>query len=105
MSNMPIDWASVNWPYVILLGLFAFFCALIGNLIAFKRAVLGAVLSTLLFTAGFFFWTYYLSNLPLPTSPIGQGSAVPVQGAPPPTVAAPSSLAKPNNPVKDITPR
>jgi hypothetical protein len=39
MSNIPIDWAGVNWPYVILLGLFAFFCALIGNVIAFKRAV------------------------------------------------------------------
>jgi hypothetical protein len=52
-----MDWASVNWPYIILLGLFAFFCALIGNVIAIKRAVLGAALSTLLFTAGFFFWT------------------------------------------------
>jgi uncharacterized BrkB/YihY/UPF0761 family membrane protein len=104
MSNIPIDWASVNWPYFILLGLFAFFCALIGNVIAFKRAVLGAVLSTLLFTAGFFFWTYYPHNFPLPTSPVGQKAAVPVQGAPPPTVAAPSPPAKPNNPVRDITP-
>ncbi len=103
MSNIPIDWASVNWPYVILLGLFAFFCTLIGNVIAFKRAVLGAVLTALLFTAGFFFWTYYPHNLPLPTSPVGQKTAMPVQGAPPPTVAAPSPLAKPNNPVRDIT--
>src|ERR1700688_2159682 len=104
MSNIPIDWASVNWPYIILLGLYAFFCALIGNVIAFKRAVLGAVLSTLLFTAGFFFWTYYPHNLPLPNSPVGQKTAVPVQGAPP-TVAAPSPPAKPNNPVRDITPQ
>jgi hypothetical protein len=80
----------------------SFFCTLIGNVIAFKRAVLGAVLSTLLFTAGFFFWTYYPHNLPLPNSPVGQKTAVPVQGAPP-TVIAPSPPAKPNNPVRDIT--
>lgn len=105
MSNIPIDWASVNWLYIILLGLFAFFCTLIGNVMAFKRTALGAVFSTLLFTAGFFFWTYYPHNLPLPTSPVGQKSAVPVQGAAPPTVAAPSPPAKPNNPVRDITPQ
>jgi hypothetical protein len=104
MSNIPIDWTNVNWLYVILLGLFAFFCTLIGNVIAFKRAVLGAVLSTLLFTAGFFFWTYYPHNLPLPISPVGQ-TVVPVQGAPSPTVAAPSPPAKPNNPVRDIAPQ
>jgi hypothetical protein len=103
MPNMPIDWASVNWPYIILLGLFAFFCALIGNVIAFKRVVLGAALSTLLFTASFFFWTYYPHNLPLPTSPVGQKAAMPVQAVPPPTLVAPSPLAKPNNPVRDIT--
>jgi hypothetical protein len=103
MSNIPMDWASVNWPYIILLGLFAFFCALIGNVIAIKRAVLGAVLSTLLFTAGFFFWTYYPHNLPLTTLPVGQKTAVSVQGAPPPTGAAPNPAAKPNNPVRDIT--
>jgi hypothetical protein len=103
MSNIPIDWASVNWPYIILLGLFALFCALIGNVVAFKRAVLGAVLSTLLITAGFFFWTYYPLNLPLPTSPVGKKTAVPVQGAPPPNVASTNPPAKPNNPVRDIT--
>jgi hypothetical protein len=102
MSKLAIDWASVNWPYVILLGLFAFFCTLIGNVVAFKRTVLGAVLSTLLFTAGFFFWTYYPHNLPLPTS-VGKKTAVPVQGAPPPNVASTSPPAKPNNPVRDIT--
>jgi hypothetical protein len=103
MSNLPIDWASVNWPYVILLGLFAFFCTLIGNVVAFKRTVLGAALSTLLFTAGFFFWTYYPHDLPLPTSPVGQKTAVRVHGAPPPNGASPSPPAKPNNPVRDIT--
>jgi hypothetical protein len=105
MPNIPIDWASVNWLYLILLLLFVFFCALIGNVIAFRRVLLGAVLSALLFTADFFFWTYYPHNLPLPTSPVGQKTAVPVQGAPSPTVAAPSPPAKPNNPVRDIIPQ
>jgi hypothetical protein len=102
MRNIPIDWASVNWLYAFLLTLFAFSCTLVGNAIAFKRLILGAVLSTLLFMAGFFFWTYYPHNLPLPTSPVAQKTAVPIQGAQP-TVAAPS--ARPNNPVRDITPQ
>jgi len=105
MRNLPIDWASVNWLYVVLLTLFAFVCSLIGNVIAFRRLVWGAVLSALLFIAGFFFWTYYPHNLPLPTSPVEQKTAAPVQGAPPPTGAAPGPPARPNNPVKDITPQ
>jgi hypothetical protein len=47
---------------------------LVGNAVAFKRSVLGAVLSTLLFVTGFFFWTYYPHNFPLPTSPVEQKS-------------------------------
>jgi len=105
MPNIPIEWASVNWLYVVLLTLFAFLCALIGNAIAFKRLVLGAVFSTVLFVAGFFFWTYYPHNLPLPTSPLEQKTAAPGQGTPPPAAAAPSPPAKPNNPVRDITPQ
>jgi hypothetical protein len=103
MPNMPIDWASVNWLYLVLLLLLVFFCALIGNVIAFKRVLLGAVLATLLFAAGFFFWTYYPHNLPLPTSPVGQKAAAPVQATPTPTLISPSPPAKPNNPVRDVT--
>jgi hypothetical protein len=107
MQNIPIDWASVNWLYVVLLALLAFCCSLIGNAVAFKRLVLGAVLSTLLFVAGFFFWTYYPHNLPLPMSPMEQKTVTaPAQGAsPPPAVAAPSPPVKPSNPVRDITPQ
>jgi hypothetical protein len=101
MSNLAIDWASVNWPYVILLGLFARFCTLIGNVVAFKRTVLGAVLSTLLFTAGFFFWTYYPHNLPLPTSPVGKNAGP--RGTAAERRFHESPPAKPNNPVRDIT--
>ena len=104
MSNIPIDWASVNWLYLVLLTLLAFVCALIGNAIAFRRLVLGAVLSALLFLAGFFLWTYYPHNLPLPMSPLEQKTAAPAQGAPP-AAAAPSAPVRPSNPVKDITPQ
>ena len=100
MSNVPIDWASVNWLYVALLALLVFFCAWIGNVIAFKRALVGAVLSTLLFTAGFIFWMYYPHNLPLPNSPNRQKA----ETSPPPVPAAPGPPAKPENPVKDVTP-
>jgi hypothetical protein len=105
MQNIPIDWASVNWLYVVVLTLLAFVCSLIGSVIAFRRLVLGAVLSTVLFIAGFFFWTYYPHNLPLPTSPLEQKAAGPVPGAPPPTVAAPGPPVRPSNPVRDITPQ
>lgn len=101
MPDIAIDWASVNWVYVILLALFAFICSLIGNAVAFKRAVLGAVLTALLFTAGFIFWTYYPHNLPLPTLPVEQKTATPAPAAP----AVPGPAAKPSNPVKDITPQ
>jgi hypothetical protein len=104
MQNIPIDWASVNWLYLVLITLLAFLCALIGNALAFKRLVLGAALSALLFMAGFFAWTYYPHNLPIPTLPMEQKTAAPVQGAAPPT-AAPSAPAKPSNPVRDITPQ
>lgn len=101
MSNVAIDWTTVNWLYVVLLALLVFVCAWIGNAISFRRRLLGAVLSTLLFIAGFFFWTYYPHNLPLPNSPITPRAAE-VPQAPAPAVPSPS--AKPENPVKDVTP-
>ena len=63
-----IDWASVNWLYVAVLTALVFFSTLIGALFSFKRAFRTAVLSALLFAAGFVFWTYYPHGLPLPTS-------------------------------------
>ena len=101
MPNIPIDWASVNWLYLVLLLLFVFFCALIGNVIAFKRVLLGAVFAT--YVERVLFLDVFPHNLPLPTSPVGQKVAMPVQAAPPPTLVAPSPPAKPNNPVRDIT--
>ncbi|MFZ1183752.1 MAG: hypothetical protein WAO14_10330 [Pseudolabrys sp.] len=63
-----IDWASVNWLYVAVLMGLAFFSTLIGALLSFKRTFRTAVLSALLFAAGFVFWTYYPHGLPLPTT-------------------------------------
>ena len=31
LGDLPIDWANVNWPYVIVLVLLVFVCTLIGT--------------------------------------------------------------------------
>jgi hypothetical protein len=103
MPNVPIDWASVSWLYVALLAVFVFCSTLIGTLVAFKRTLLGAVLSALLFAVAFVFWTYYPHGLPLPTSVTAQKTpamAPPAQSAP----AAPSAPVAPANPVTTISP-
>jgi hypothetical protein len=67
LTNLPIDWANVNWPYVIALVLLVFVCTLIGTSASFRRTFLGGVLTALLFFAAFVYWTYYPHGLPLPT--------------------------------------
>jgi hypothetical protein len=104
MPMIPIDWASVNWLYVILLALFVFLSTLIGTVISFRRAFLGALLSAVLFAGVFIFWTYYPHGLPLPISANGQKTVTPVQAASPPAPAAPAVPAQPNNPVRTISP-
>jgi hypothetical protein len=104
MPKIPIDWASVNWLYVILLALFVFLSTLIGTVISFRRAFLGALLSAVLFAGVFIFWTYYPHGLPLPISANGQKTVTPVQAASPPAPAAPAVPAQPNNPVRTISP-
>ena len=59
---------ATNWLYVAVLTTLVFFSTLIGALLSFKRTFRTAVLSALLFVAGFIFWTYYPHGLPLPTS-------------------------------------
>jgi len=74
MTTMPIDLATVDWLYVVILAVFVFFATLIGGVLSFGRRFMGALLSTILFAAAFVFWTYYpRENLPdavrsLPTS-------------------------------------
>ena len=100
LEALPIDWANVNWPYVIVLALIVFVCTLVGTSLSFRRIFLGAVLTALLFAAAYVFWTYYPHGLPLPTSAAAQkGSAAP---AAPPSQAAPA--VRPANPVTTISP-
>jgi len=74
---MPIDWATVNWTFVVLMGVFAFVAALLGSLISFSNRFWGAVLAGILFAAAFVLWNYYPHpTLPLPiisayTTPAG----------------------------------
>lgn len=97
---MPIDLASVNWLYVAVLAVLVFIAALIGNLLSFGRSVRAAVLSAIVFSGLFVFWTYYPHGLPLPTTLTVQKAAI--APAKPITPIAPP--AEPHNPVKDVTP-
>jgi hypothetical protein len=100
MAGMPIDLATVDWLYVVILALFVFIAALIGNFLSFGRRVLGAVLSAILFAAAFVAWTYYPHHLPLPTTLTPPKAAVTTAPAP----VAPAAPTRPRNPVTDITP-
>jgi hypothetical protein len=79
ISDVPIDWANVNWLYVIVLSVIVFFSTLLCTL-AFR----GAVMSALVFGAAFVFYTYYPHGLPLPTSVTAQKPAPAGPAAPPP---------------------
>ncbi len=99
---MPIDWASVNWIYVGVLGVFAFLAALVGNLLSFNHRGFGALLSALIFAAIFVAYSYYPHHLPLP-NPLAVQK--PVAAAPAAAVPAkPAAPSPPRNPVTDITP-
>jgi hypothetical protein len=97
LNDLPIDWANVNWPYMIVSMLLVFLCTLIGTSLSFRRTFLGALLTALLFGAAFVYWTYYL---PLPTL---VKQAAPAQPAPPPPATAVTPV-KPDNPVTTISP-
>ena len=64
---MPIDWATVNWTFVVLMGVFAFVAALLGSLISFSNRFWGAVIAGILFAAIFVLWNHYPHDtVPLP---------------------------------------
>ncbi len=63
---MPIDLATVNWVYVGVLAVFAFFAAVVGNLLSFNHRGLAAVLAAVVFAVIFVCWTYFPHGLPLP---------------------------------------
>jgi hypothetical protein len=107
MQNIPIDFATVDWLYVVILAVFALVATFIANLITFNRRGLAAILSAVFFAAFFVAWTYYPHGLPLPTRLAGQTPAPTSVPSPPPTAAAPATPAQPQqprNPVRDITP-
>src|SRR5262245_23742735 len=102
LTDLPIDWANVNWHYVIALVLLVFVCTLIGTSLSFRRTFFGAVLTALLFAAAFVYWTYYPHGLPLPTLGKAQ-EAAPAQPAPSAPATA-GTLVKPDNPASTISP-
>jgi len=66
LAALPIDWADVNWPYVIALTVLVFVCTFVGTALSLKRTFLSCLLTAALFGGAFMFWTYYPHNLPLP---------------------------------------
>jgi hypothetical protein len=100
---MPIDLAQVDWLYVAVLAVFVLVTTFVGSVLSFGHRWTASVLSALLFTAIFVFWTYYPHRVPLPKTlklPMTASTPAPASAAP----AAPTAPQKPRNPVTDITP-
>lgn len=102
--TMPIDWAHVNWLYVIVLTIFVLFSTIVGNLISFRHSGFAAILSAIVFAAIFVFWSYYPHpDIPLPTSFSGQTTPIaavtpmvqPVQAAAPAPMTKPTPAPAP----------
>jgi hypothetical protein len=100
---MPIDLASVDWLYVVVLAVLVFVSTLVGTILSFHHRIMASLLSAIVFAGLFVFWTYYPHGLPLPTTLAIQKAAAPGAPMAPPAPVAP---AKPANPVTTIpTPR
>jgi hypothetical protein len=100
---MPIDLASVDWLYVVVLAVLVFVATLVGTILSFHHRIMASLLSAIVFAGLFVFWTYYPHGLPLPTTMTVQKAAAPAALMAPPAPVAP---AKPANPVTTIpTPR
>ncbi len=54
---MPLDLSTVNWAYVGELAVIAFVAALLGNLLSFRRWLVGSILAAVLFVIGYVFFT------------------------------------------------
>jgi hypothetical protein len=99
---MAIDLATVSWLYVIVLGLFVFVAAFIGNLLSFHHRGTAALISAALFVVIFVFWTYYPHNVPLLPTRLADDQAATAEPAGMPKQAP--ATERPRNPVTDITP-
>ena len=81
LAALPMDWAQVNWPYVIALVVLVFVCTFVGTALSLKRTFLSCLLTSLLFGTAYMFWTYYPHNLPLPTLDKSQNTLTPADEA------------------------
>jgi len=77
LAALPIDWANVNWNYVVALVLLVFVCTFVGTALSLGHTIRGCILTALLFGTAFLFWTYYPHDLPLPTLVKGYNPARP----------------------------
>jgi hypothetical protein len=102
-TSMPIDLASVDWLYVVVLAVFVFVATIIGSLLSFSHRLTAAVLSAVIFSGLFVLWTYYPHNVPFLPKTLTLDKA-PVTPAASPPAATPAVPEKPRNPVTDITP-
>jgi hypothetical protein len=102
LAALPIDWATVDWPYAVALVLLVFVCTVIGTTLGFGRAFPSAVLSALLFATAFVFWTYYPHSLPLPASIKAEKASQPLPT--PPASATAGDPVKPGNAITTISP-
>ena len=60
MSN--ISWSAIDWVSLVALSLFVFIAARIGERLSFASRGLGALITALLFAAGFAVWSYALHD-------------------------------------------
>lgn len=100
---MPIDLAEVSWLYVIVLAVFVFVAAFVGNLLSFHHRGTAAIITAVLFAVIFIFWTYYPHGVPFFPTRLEADDAVTAEpaGLPKPQTPSPD---RPRNPVTDITP-
>jgi hypothetical protein len=66
MQGFPIDLATVNWSAITVLAVIVFVASLIGALLSFRRSLLAAIITTVLFVAGCVFVAYYPHGLTVP---------------------------------------
>lgn len=63
---MPINWATVPWMTVALLSGVVFVVSFVGQMVAGRSAIVGAIFATILFVAIYVFWNHYPHGL-MPT--------------------------------------
>jgi hypothetical protein len=66
-NGTAIDWASVDWTYIVLLAVLVFVAAFVGSLLSFRRRGIAALFAAIVFAGLFVIWSYYPHGLPLPT--------------------------------------